>query len=146
MFVRKTNPQLRKCSKKRRLCTTKITLLWSNWCLLWPGVDSPYVRKWQKLFNSNWRIELRQPWSHAMIIATLQFNGYHPGRGLAVNFCEKRGEMRWKKNNFHRVFLTSLCGECVESQRIIYFHRVLSMLTKKNLANTGLNLWPPTCL
>ena len=30
-----------------------------------------------------------------------------------------------KKNNFLRVILISFCGECGESWRIIYFHRVL---------------------
>ena len=50
--------------------------------------------------------------------------------------------MRWKKNNFHHVFLTSFCGECGELRWIIYFHRVLSILTKKNSRHTGSNLWP----
>ena len=68
-----------------------------------------------------------------------------PGRGLAVNFRKKCGEMWWKKNNFHRVFLTYFCGECGESRWIIYFHRVLSILTKKNHHHTGSNLCPPAC-
>ena len=70
----------------------------------------------------------------------------YPGRGLAVNFRKKCDEMRWKKNNFHRVFLTSFCGECGESRWIIFFHRVLSILTKKNRPYTGSNLCPPACL
>ena len=48
--------------------------------------------------------------------------------------------MRWnavKKNNFHRVFLTSFCGECGESRWIIFFHRVLSILTKKKSSLHG---------
>ena len=36
-----------------------------------------------------------------------------------------------EKNIFHHVFLTSFCVECGESRSIIYFHRVLSILTKK---------------
>ena len=39
-----------------------------------------------------------------------------------------------KKNNFHRVFLTSFCGE---SRWIIYYF--LSILTKKNSHSRGLN-------
>ena len=68
------------------------------------------------------------------------------GRGLAVKFRKKCGEMRWKRNNFHRVFLTSFCGECGESRWIIYFHRVLSVLTKSNRPHTGSNLWLPAGL
>ena len=33
-----------------------------------------------------------------------------PGRRLALNFCKKAVECG-EKNNFHRVFLTSFCGE-----------------------------------
>ena len=51
-------------------------------------------------------------------------NYYNPGRGLAVNFRKKCGEMWWKKNNFHRVFRTSFCGECGESRWIIFFTAV----------------------
>ena len=47
----------------------------------------------------------------------------------AVKCCEKY--------NFHRVFLTSFCGECGESRLIIYFHCVLCILTKKKRSHTG---------
>ena len=63
-------------------------------------------------------------------------------RWIFVRNAVKCGE----KNNFHRVFLTSFCGECGESRWIIFFHRVLSILTKKNRPHTGSNLWPPACL
>ena len=46
----------------------------------------------------------------------IYFRVLYTGRGLAVNFCKKCGEMRWKKNNFHRVFFTSFGGQCGESR------------------------------
>ena len=52
---------------------------------------------------------------------------------IFVRIAVKCGE----KNNFHRVFLTSFCGECGESRWIIYFHRVLSFLTKKESSLLG---------
>ena len=59
---------------------------------------------------------------------------------IFVRNAVKCGE---KKINFHCVFLTSFCGE---TRWIIYFHRVLSILTKKNCPHTGSNFWLPGCL
>ena len=59
-------------------------------------------------------------------------------RWIFVKNAVKCGE-----KNFRRVFLTSFCAECGESRWIIYFHRVFSILTKKNRPHTGSNFWPP---
>ena len=57
---------------------------------------------------------------------------------VEVNFRKKCSEKK-----IHRVFLTSFCGECGELRWIIYFHRVLSTVTKKNRPYTDWNLWLP---
>ena len=45
--------------------------------------------------------------------------------------------MKCGEKKFHCVFLTSFCGECGESRWIIYIHRILSILTKKEFSLPG---------
>ena len=71
----------------------------------------------------------------------MQLNGvyfvHHIHRFSYINLPQK--SMRWTfvrnavENNFHRVFLTSFCGACVESRGIFYFHRVLSVIRKRHI-------------
>ena len=62
----------------------------------------------------------------------------NPGRGLAVSFRKKCGEIGEKNNNFYCVFLTSFCGECGELFIFTAFPVFL-------LPYTGSDLLPPAC-
>ena len=50
------------------------------------------------------------------ILPCEEANSNFPGRGLAVNFRKKCGEMRLKKIIFTAYFLHLFCGECGESR------------------------------
>ena len=135
---------------KRRFCIFVFT--WFGYVRLSFSNFFGFLNPTSCLICYNWKLKndpfnrFKRVWSCGCASFSGNRQSFHPGRGLVVNFRKKCGEMRWKKNNFHRVFLTSFCGECGESRWIIFFHRVLSILTKKNRPYTGSNLCPPACL
>ena len=66
----------------------------------------------------------------------------HPGRGLAVNFCKKCGEMRWKKIIFTPYFLHLFTVNAVNRGELFIF-TAISVFLQKRIVHTCSNLCPP---
>ena len=71
------------------------------------------------------------------ILLVIKFLQWLPGRGLAVNFCKKCGEMQWKK--FFAV-------TAVNDGELFIFTAFNRILTKKKLRDMDLKLSPRACL
>ena len=111
----------------------KSTKFGSHFCTIYSTVHQ-ILTVTNKIASDSFEVKL-----HDFVI-----NDSYPGRGLAVNFRKKCGEMRWKKISPRISYIILRWMRWIAVN--YFFHRVLTILSKKNRPHPGSNFWPPACL